>query len=157
MGCVDGSNGENCGTVMSIQEKSEQPCIVYCSNYSSFIVIYHRLSLVCILINSKHGVTVYDQAMLEDLQSRLQARSSPSSPSSPSSSPLHVPILQPVLTKIDTLEGDANELSAAIRAMSADIAKFAPMSAKPILCSVTNTHRLGLDALRVSMAKACER
>lgn len=154
MGCVDELNGENCGIIMSIQEESEQLYIANCSDYSSFIVIYHRLRLVCILINSKHGVTVYDQAMLEDLQSRLQARSSPSSPSS---SPLHLPILQPVLTKIDTLEGDSNELSAAIRAMSADIAKFAPMSAKPILCSVTNTHRLGLDALRVSMAKACER
>ena len=107
-----------------------------------------RVRLVCLLINSKHGVTNFDQAMLEDLQSRLQGRSS----GQPS---LRIPILQPVLTKIDTLEGDSKELSQSIRKMNADIQKLAPMSAKAILCSVSNNHRLGLDALRRSIANAC--
>ena len=93
------------------------------------------------MINSKHGVTKFDQAMLKDLHARLSSRANVK----------HAPVIQPILTKIDTLTGEIE-----MKKISQDIIKHAPTAKPPILTTITPVWRIGIEAVKDSMVHSCK-
>lgn len=79
--------------------------------------------------------------MLLDLKMRL---------SEPSDCRKHIPVLQPIITKIDTLE----DVSRTQEIMDG-VKKIAPMAAPPLFCAVKPGLLMGVEAVRRSMAEAC--
>ena len=70
--------------------------------------------------------------------------------SEPDEARKHVPILQPILTKIDTTAafGMAGGIIKGLR-------ELVPMAAPPLLCAVKPNLSVGIEAVRQSMAQAC--
>ncbi|KAH8116328.1 P-loop containing nucleoside triphosphate hydrolase protein [Phellopilus nigrolimitatus] len=113
-----------------------------------------ELRQICILINAGHGVTDFDRAMLADLNARL---STPTVSDRPTAPARHAPALQPVLTKLDCIEGSPDERARAVRAIIDELGVLAPCAAPPVLCAVSATMRFGIEAVRRAMAVACAR
>jgi len=100
-----------------------------------------ELRRIIVLINAGHGVTDFDMGMLQDLNKRAQ-----NSSQSPFS-------FQAVLTKVDTVPPSG--ASESIQSMCSEISKHAPLCMPTLLTVISDKHRIGVDALRLSIAEAC--
>ncbi|KAL5531567.1 hypothetical protein ACEPAG_4444 [Sanghuangporus baumii] len=111
----------------------------------------NELRAIFVLINTPHGITDYDRAMLADLNERLIARASSSE--NPRGVATHVPVLQPIFTKIDRLEGDEEMMRRILR----EAKKIAPIAESPILCAIKPGFEMdiGVSAARQAICKAC--
>ncbi|KAI5121864.1 hypothetical protein M0805_001072 [Coniferiporia weirii] len=116
--------------------------------WDHYIGTRKQLRQICILINARHGVTVYDHAMLTNLVARLAELSE-------ANDRPRAPVLQPVLTKLDLVEGTSDERMKKVRQIMDDLAEVAPLAAPPVLCAMSPNHSIGVEAMRRAMAEAC--
>lgn len=100
-----------------------------------------RLRRIYLLINTKHGITEFDKAMLQDLNEKLQAK------------PESRVTLQAILTKIDSLPRQFQ--ASKITEIQAQIFAIAPLCLPGILTAAAKEPRIGIDDLRRSIGEAC--
>lgn len=92
-------------------------------------------------MSALHGVTEFDEAMLNHLSDILGQRTG------------YAVDVQPVFTKLDLLR--PQEAASKIAATQKQISQVAPSCLPPILTAVSKSQRIGIDYLRTSIAGIC--
>ena len=89
--------------------------------------------------------------MLEDLNNRFSTRAS--TRANPRGVATHVPLLQPVFTKVDRLEGNEEKMRSIVR----EVKEIAPLAESPILCAIKPNLGMdvGISASRQVISRAC--
>ncbi|TDL23746.1 P-loop containing nucleoside triphosphate hydrolase protein [Rickenella mellea] len=108
--------------------------------WNEYIETRKELRRIYVLINAKHGVTSFDETLLQELNSKL------------SSTLTHV-TMQTVITKIDKLSKHAT--SQDLVAIERKIHELAPMCMPSIVTAVLKPHNIGIEEMRRSIAQAC--
>ena len=112
--------------------------IAFCRISSLF-----RLRRIYILINAPHGLTAFDEAMLENMQRSLGSKLGTSI------------TLQAILTKIDELP--PKDAKSKLADIEKSLFEIAPYCLPPILTAINQSSkvRIGVEAVQQSIADAC--
>ncbi|THH09730.1 hypothetical protein EW145_g1794 [Phellinidium pouzarii] len=118
--------------------------------WDHYIKTRAELRQICVLINAHHGVTDFDRAMLAALSAQLAE----SNGEGRKLVRVAIPSIQPVLTKLDLVEGTAEARAEVVRRIRNDLAELTPLAAPPVLCAMSANHSIGVEAMRRTMAEA---